>query len=318
MDRCPCDHELMNSDDAILFCHVAESLSFSRAAEQLGMSRSAVSKRIAQLERNLGTNLINRTPRSISLTEAGRIFLDHCRQIEQAIERAQEAVQDQDRTPAGMLRFSIPTTLGAVLMPSMIQDFLVKYPDVELMTHFSEPFVDVVGGAYDVVIRIARKLTDSSLVAQRLASTPRVLVAAPQYLEAHGTPSHVRDLKRHRCLGLSFAPEGVIQWRFKGPQGPIDVPVTYAFTANNDLALNLAACLGLGFLYVPKIVVAGEIARNRLQVVLPEFCQGLDYGIYALYPQKQPPAKVQVFVEFVSERLKVIHESDLWSPLSDS
>lgn len=305
----------MNSDDAALFCHVAESLSFARAAEQLGMSRSAVSKRIAHLERRLGTSLINRTPRSISLTEAGTIFLEHCRHIQEAIERAQAAVQDQDRIPAGVLRLSIPTSLGAALMPSLIQEFLVEYPNIELMTHFSEPFVDVVAGGYDVVIRVARKLTDSSLLAQRLASTPRVLVASPGYLEKHGTPAHVRDLKRHSCLGLGFARDGAIQWRFVGPDGPIDVAVTYSFTANNDLALNLAACLGLGFLYIPEIEVAGEVARGRLKAVLPEFCQGADYGVYALYPQKHPPAKVRVFVEFVARQLKVIDESDLWSPL---
>jgi DNA-binding transcriptional LysR family regulator len=306
----------MNAADARIFFHVAETLSFKHAAERLSMSRSAVSKRVAQLERELGTALINRTPRSISLTEAGKTLREHCRDIERAVEAAEDAVKDQDREPIGVVLLSMPTSFGAALMPMLMTDFERRYPQVTLSAHFSEPFVDVVSGGYDVVFRVAQKLTDSSLVAQRLSVSPKVLVAAPAYLDAHGTPVHVRELKKHRCLGLGYGSENRTQWRFSGPAGPIDVPIRYAFTANNDLGLNLAACLGAGFLYTAEVLVSSELARGRLKVVLPEFCQGLEYGVFAIYPQKRPPAKVRVLIGFVKQRLPTLHEHDRWAPLN--
>lgn len=306
----------MDSLDAAIFVRLVDTFSFKSTAEHFGLSKSTISKRIARLEEELDVVLLNRSPRSVALTEAGRKFYEHCAEIERALEEARASVRQADGTPRGTLRFSLPSSLGAALMPMLMKDFLREYPQVQPIVHFAEPFVDVIAGGYDVVIRFAQKLPDSTLVAQKLGTTPKVLVASPGYLEAHGSPSHPRDLKRHACMGITYGSEAPFAWRFNGPEGALDVPVRYSFCANNDLTLNLAACMDGGFLYTARALVASEIARNRLQVVLPEYRRVLDYGIYAVYPQKSPPAKVGAFVDFVRDRLEALEDVDRWEPLS--
>lgn len=309
----------MNSTDTNLFLKVALTLSFKETADQLGMSRSAISKRVALLEKELGTALVNRTPRSISLTEAGQIFARHCEDIDDTIARATQAVQRRDQVPSGILRTSLPTGLGAQLMPALMTGFAAEYPDIRLVTHFGEPFVDIVTGGYDVVIRIAERLTDSALMAKRLATSPRLLVASAAYLEKHGTPEDVRQLSRHRCLGLAYRSATAGQWRFAESRNVVfDVPVNYHFTSNNDLALILAACLGAGIFYTTEVLVQNELKRGRLVPVLPDVCRRIQMGVFAVYPQKQPSAKVRAFIEFVSERVAELETADRWTPLRDS
>jgi DNA-binding transcriptional LysR family regulator len=308
----------MNSTDTFLFLKVAQTLSFKETADQLGMSRSAISKRVALLEKELGTALVNRTPRSISLTEAGQIFARHCEDIDDTIERATQAVQRRDQVPSGILRTSLPTGLGAQLMPALMTDFTAEYPDIRMVAHFGEPFVDIVTGGYDVVLRVAERLTDSALMAKRLATSPRLLVASPDYLEKHGEPADVRDLSQHKCLGLGYRSATAGQWRFVESRNVVfDVPVTYQFTSNNDLALILAACLGAGIFYTTEILVQNELKRGRLVPVLPDVCRRIQMGVFAVYPQKQPSAKVRAFIEFVSERVAELETADRWTPLRE-
>lgn len=308
----------MNSTDTYLFLKVAQTLSFKETADQLGMSRSAISKRIAQLEKELNTGLVNRTPRSISLTEAGRIFAQHCKEIDEAIGRATQSVQGRDREPSGVLRTSLPTGLGAQLMPELMTDFTAQYPDIHIVAHFGEPFVDIVTGGYDVVIRVSERLTDSGLMAKRLATSPRMLVASPEYLEKHGTPEDVRDLSKHRCLGLGYRSETTGHWRFiESSQEVVDVPVEYYFTSNNDLALILAACLHAGIFYTTEILVQNELKRGRLIPILPEIGRRIKMGVFAVYPQKQPSAKVRAFIDYVNGRVAVLENADRWTPLRE-
>ncbi len=307
----------MNSTDTFVFLRVSQTLSFKEAADQLGMSRSAVSKRIAQLERELGTALVNRTPRSISLTEAGRAFSEHCQQIDDVIDRAVQSVQNSDQKPSGLLKTSVPTALGAQLLPDLMASFSAEYPDVRIVAHFADPFVDIVAGGYDVVIRVAEKLDDSTLMAKRLATSPRMLVASPHYLEEHGTPEHVEELTAHRCLGVGYRSETGSTWRFLDKaKRAIDVPVDYAFTANNDLAVILAACLGAGIFYTTEILVRNELERGRLVPLLSKFCDRIKMGVFAVYPQRQPSAKVRAFIEFVADHVATLDTDDRWTPLN--
>lgn len=306
----------MNSTDTFVFLRVSQTLSFKEAADQLGMSRSAVSKRIAQLERELGTALVNRTPRSISLTEAGRAFSEHCQQIDDVIDRAVQSVQNSDQKPSGLLKTSVPTALGAQLLPDLTASFSAEYPEVRIVAHFGDPFVDIVAGGYDVVIRVAEKLDDSTLMAKRLATSPRMLVASPHYLEEHGTPQRVEQLTSHRCLGVGYRSETGGAWRFLGKGNrAIDVPVDYSFTANNDLAVILATCLGAGIFYTTEILVRNELERGRLVPLLPEFCDRIKMGVFAVYPQRQPSAKVRAFIRFVADHVAALDTDDRWTPL---
>lgn len=302
--------------DAALFLRLAKTKSFKAAGERLGLSRSAVSKRVSKLEAQLGVTLVNRSTRSIGLTEAGQTFLQHCSEIQRAIESAETAVHEHEDTPQGVLRFSLPSAIGAALLPGLTKEFSAKYPRLRLSVHFAEPFVDVIAGGYDVVIRVARKLPDSTLIARKLGETRNVLVAAPSVLEQYGVPKHPRELEHLPCVGLNFAADSPVTWRFIGRDGgAIEVPITYTFSANNELTLNLAACLGAGFLYTPRLSVGSEISRERLCPVLAEFSGPSPYGVFAIYPQQAPPIRVRAFIEYVREQLTQLEYIDRWNPL---
>lgn len=293
----------MDINDSFLFVKIAETLSFKDAASQLGISRSSASKRIALLEKEIGTVLLNRSPRSISLTPAGLIFLKYCKAICENMDEARSALANEDDEPRGRLKFSIPASLGSVLMPSLAHEFSQKYPLISFEANFGDPNVDIIGGGYDVAIKIARRLPDSNLMARRLATTPQVLAASPGYLAAHAELTHVRELDNHACVGVTPGKRRVATWNFAGTDGPHSVSVEYVFASNSDLAVNIAARSGMGYIYAPELLIRSDLMRGRLISVLPEFCKDLDCGVYALYPKKQPPAKVRLFIDFIQEKL---------------
>ncbi|HET9444632.1 MAG TPA: LysR family transcriptional regulator, partial [Steroidobacteraceae bacterium] len=236
--------------DVLLFVRIAETLSFKDAAKRLGISRSQASKRIAALEDELGATLIYRSPRSISLTSAGETLFAHYRRIFDMMEEARLAVEHLSSAPIGRLRFSMPTCLGSGLLPKLYSEFLPRYPGVVLDAHTSEACVDIVAGGYDVAIRVAQRLTDSTLTARRLATSPMVLAAAPTYLQERGAPSHPAELVRHRCLGLQ-PKQPSASWCFRVRGERFSVPIEFWAVSDTNLALVRAACSGLGFVYLP-------------------------------------------------------------------
>lgn len=301
--------------DCAIFAEVAETLSYRQAGEILNVSRSTVSKRVAALEQVLGVVLLNRSTRSISLTEAGQTLLDHWRSVEQAAHASYLAVHGSDLTPSGTLRISLASSLGAALMPNLVQEFLKDWPELQLSLHFGESLVDVVAKGYDVVIRIAEQLEDSVLTAKRLASTERVLAASPGYLATHDHPDTLQSLKCHKTLALGRIAGRAMAWRFETESRSQEVMVTPTFVANNDLALVLGACLDVGIVYMPKILIESELYRGRLQLIELDDARGPDLGVYALYPHRVPPAKVRVFLDFVGKQLGAMDHLDRWRPL---
>ncbi len=302
----------MNIADIAVFNKVAETLSFTRAGEIIGINRSAVSKRIARLENDLGVVLFNRSPRSISLTEAGHKFYGHTASLDHTLSSAAEAVHETHHRPSGVLSFTMATSLAASLMPILMTEFQKNWPDVCLNVNTDERFVDIIGEGFDVAIRVAKKLNDSNLMARRLATSPEVLVAAPSYLERLGAPQHVRDLKHYTCLTLM---KRDVVWRFVGPDGPVDVPLNCTTTSNNDLSLMLIACLGGGIIRTPRLLVEAELKNGHLTTILDEFESPNEYGVYAIYPNRNAPAKVKVFIDFIEEQLERMQDIDRWSPL---
>lgn len=303
----------VNTLDACLFVRIAETLSFKEAASQLGLSRSAASKKIALLEKELGAMLINRSPRRITLTPAGEAVLGACRAICDAAQQAHSAIREEEQSGTTALTVSVPAGLGGALLPTLLAEFISAHPRIRLRVRLTEQQVDAVTSGYDVVIHCARKLADSNFSVQRLGVTRDVLVAAPAYLEKHGVPRHVRELSRANCLGFGAGANKATRWRFVGPDGPHEVPVTYVLSADSSVVLNSAACLGLGFLYVPEIYVLSELQRGRLKRVLPEFCQSSESGIYAIYPRRNKPAGVKAFVDFLRERLEALRSDEPWT-----
>jgi DNA-binding transcriptional LysR family regulator len=291
--------------DVVLFVRIAETLSFKQAAKQLSISRAQASKRIAALECEFGAPLIYRTSRSISLTSAGKTLLEYYRRVFQTMEEARLALEHLRLAPSGGLRFSLPTCLLGPLLPRLYGDFLQRHPGIVLDAHASETCVDVVGGGYDLVIRMAQRLNDSTLTARRLATSSLVLAASPQYLLDRGCPTQPSELTSHRCLGLQSTKPGAT-WQFRAINGRTNVPVNLWSIADTHLALVLAACSGLGFIYVPKVVIASQLRQGTLQSVMPEFCKGVEWGIYAVHCGRSPTKNAEALIDFVREVLPMI------------
>ncbi|MFW6067233.1 MAG: LysR family transcriptional regulator [Myxococcota bacterium] len=280
-----------------VFARVVETRSFSEAARRLGMSKSAVSKRIARLEDSLGAPLLLRTTRRLALTEAGSAFYEHCARIVSEANEARSQITEAGSTPRGLLRVNAPVTLSEVYLAQVMPRFLALHPDVRVEITTDDRFVSVIDDGYDVVVRMA-VLEDSSLIARKLASDRRVVCASPGYLEAAGTPRHPSDLLQHNCLRYAYMTVRD-EWQFQGPEGRVSVSVRGNFQANNGTLLKQAAVEGLGLVMIPRFMVAAELADGRLVEVLADF--GVpEHGIYAVYAQRRHVSpKVRAFVDFL-------------------
>lgn len=296
---------------------MASTLSFTRAARQLGISKSAVSKQVSRLELNLGVVLLNRTTRSVNLTEAGRTFDANTAKIDTTIEHAADLVRGADLSPQGTVSFTLPSGLGAALMPALAIHFPRHWPELRLNIQIDDRIQDLIADNLDLAVRISKKLPDSSLISRRLATTRKVLAASPQYLQEYGTPQSMSDLEHHRCLGLGSAMQAGTSWKLPDGDKTVDFATTFALSTNSNLALILAACLDSGIIFVPEICIAGEIARKQLEVI--SGCVNSEpYGVYALYPHRNAATKVKILVDFIEQILPTVASLDRWKPLSDS
>lgn len=308
----------MNISDVFVGNKVATTSSFTKAARQVGSSCSSVSKKIGRLEGDLDVVLINRSTHRVSLTEAGRIFPRHTSELNAMMEHAADVVRGTDRQPTGTVALSIPSSLGAALMPSLNTQFQTSWPDLKFSIDFEDHVIDLIAGGYDLAIRISQTPTDSSLISRRLGSTRKILAASPGYLKRFGNPANLQDLKNHRCLGFGGAVNAGTPWLIRDLEAPIEVPCTFPVGANNPLALVLAACLDNGIVYMPEICISNELAQRRLKPILldsylPEIC-----GIFAVFPHCNAPTSVKVLVKFIERKLTLLGLIDRRTPLAGS
>lgn len=291
-----------------VFAEVAGARSFSAAARALGLSKSAVSKRIARLEDRLGLRLLNRTTRRLSLTEAGAVFYERCTQILAAARAAEQAVLDLDGAPRGLLRVSAPMSFGIRHLGRAVAAFMARHPAVQVALDLDDRRVDLVGEGYDLALRIA-EMPPSSLVGRRIAVNRRIVCAAPAYLARHGTPRQPEELRRHNCLMYSYLASGA-DWQFRGPAGPMTVRVRGSLTANNGDVLREAAVAGLGIILSPTFLIGPELRQGLLVPVLRDHWNA-DTGIYAIYPPtRHLSPKVRAFIDFLAERFGATPEWD--------
>ena len=284
-----------------VFVAVADHGGFAAAARHLGITKSAVSKRIGVLEAHLGTLLFHRSTRSISLTEAGEAFLAHAAQALDAAQKAEDAVSALQGRPVGLLRLSTPMSFGQLHVAPLITAFLRNYPEIRLDLTMDDKLVDLVEGGIDVALR-AGTLEDSSLIARRLAPIHSVVVAAPEYLSQSGIPNSPEDLLAHTCLHYSYSRDHT-EWRFAGPNGDVRVQTSGILRVNNSEALCTALLDGLGIGRLPTFIAGAHLTSGRLVRVLPDY-RLPEQALYAVFPErKHMPAKVRAFLDFVVERI---------------
>ena len=278
------------------FERVVRFNSFSRAAADLGVSRSHVSRQISALESRLDAQLLLRTTRKVSPTEVGQAFYLQCQEILRNLDEAEMAVQELQARPRGILRVTVAGAYGEDFIAPAAIDFMAAYPDLAVELDFSNRLIDLIAEGYDLAIR-AGTLTDSSLIARRISSRRLLTCAAPAYLQRHGTPGSIQSLTNHNCLVGTLD-----SWRFREGDRNFDLRVSGNWRSNNGRALVHAARAGMGLVQLPTFYVEQAVAEGALTTVLDDF-RPTDTGVWAVYPHNRHlSAKVRLFVNYLADR----------------
>jgi DNA-binding transcriptional LysR family regulator len=282
--------------DVLAFVRVVETGSFARAAERMGLSKPVLSRRVARLEEHLGARLLTRTARGAQPTDIGQAYYARAAAILADLEAAQEVVAEAVTQVAGPIRLSAPLSFGISYLAPALADFASLHPAVELDIEFEDRTVDLVGGGYDLAVRIGR-LADSALVARRIAPVRKHVIASPAYLAAHGRPTRPADLVDHALLVY-----GNEQWRFRVGERWESVRVAARMRTNNGEMLRAAAVAGLGICMLPSFIAAPAIEDGSVEVILRDFAveEGALHAV--MPPGRATTARVRALVDFLVAR----------------
>jgi LysR family transcriptional regulator for bpeEF and oprC len=285
-----------------VFTRVAERGSFSRAADEMELSRPAASALVSALEKHLGVRLLNRTTRRVGLTAEGSEFLRRCRSILEELHDAEETLRDARSRPQGKLRVDVPVTFGRYLLLPALPEFTRRYPQIELDLRLNDRIVDLVADGVDVAMRVG-PLRQSGLVARRLTQVNLVTCAAPAYLADHGEPRTPDDLRQHRLLGLATASGAPPEWTFPPPYSAKRLQLHFSMLFNTAEAPVISAAAGLGIAHTTDLIVAEYVARGELKLVLEDYVT-LGPPVSLVYPSAgHQSAKVRVFSDFAADLL---------------
>ncbi len=280
------------------FSRVAELGSFTRAADELGLSRAMVTTHVQRLERRYGLRLLNRTTRKVAMTPAGADYLDHCKRVFAELAAAEETLRRGKERPAGRLCVDVPGSFGRHILLRALPDFLARYPGIDLDLRFNERVVDLARERVDLAVR-AGTVTDPDLVAHRISGSRWITCASPEYLARHGRPQTIADLANHVLIGS--IPPGAVQprpWLFAG-EAAVPKPLPFRVKINEAEAVMLAAARGVGITQTLDLLAARELVDGNLVTVLAEqTCAGPALSIVHA-PAAQRLARVRVFSEFL-------------------
>jgi DNA-binding transcriptional LysR family regulator len=282
-----------------VFSRVVAAGSLSSAARELGLSPAMVSRRLSALEARLGVRLLNRTTRTLRLTDEGANYYDTCSRLLSEIDEAEAAVSAGRIEPRGALKVALPASFGNRHIAPLVPRFAERYPNVQLALSLSDRTVNIIEEGFDLAVRIAH-LEDSSLAARRLAPNRRVVCASPAYLRRHGTPRAPQDLAGHNCItSTDFS----MNWDYTDPGGVAgSVRVTGRYACDNWEVLREWALAGLGVALKSTWDVRQHLEDGSLVPLFPGYTFGSDVAIYAVYPHRRHlPAKTRVFIEFLAE-----------------
>lgn len=287
----------MDLNDIVVFTKVVETKSFTGAAEQLGLPKSTVSRKLAQLEERLGVRLVQRTTRKLALTEIGEAYYERCARIVADIAAAEQVVTDMQATPRGRVRVSAPIDLATKYLGGIVSDFLALHGDIFVELDASDRFVDLIEEGYDVAIRFGQ-LAESTLIARRLCSLRALLVASPDYLSKRGNCEHPEQIDEHDRLLFTPTPR-VQSWTLTDGQGTFEFGRPARLASNNVGAIYSAVLAGSGIAVLSEFQVACDIQSGKLVQVLPAWHTS-SFDVHAVYPARQNlPPRLSLFLEFL-------------------
>ena len=279
-----------------VFARVAELGSFARAATTLDMSRAMASSYVAQLEKHLGTRLLHRTTRKVSVSPQGAVYLEHCKRILAEIEAADDLLRLARNRPQGRLRVDVPVAFGRYLLLPAIPQFTQRYPDVQLEVRFNDHLVDLQAEGVDVAVRVG-KVRAPDIIAKRIATSRLVTCASPRYLATSGLPRSPEELRKHRLIGLLRSSAArPADWQFKQGSGIRTLRLPMSVSFNTVEALSISALEGHGIVQQLDLLVGGYVAEGRLVELLREHsCEGPPLSV--IYPRATGRLSAQNAIE---------------------
>ncbi len=282
------------------FVSVVEEGGYAAATRQLGGSRSGLSRLISKLEDDLGVQLLNRTTRTVALTESGVTYLERARSILSDLDEAERMVAELKSEPAGTLRINAPMSFGIMYLADAVAEFMARNPQIKIQLTLNDRFVDPVEEGFDLTVRIA-DMPDSSLIARRIAPIHFTIAAAPTYFEDHERPRVPQDLADHKVLHYGWSAQDTV-WTLRGSGGEEHIRVNDILCSNNGEVLRQAALRGLGIVRSPEFIVSREIKSGALVPVLEGF-EPESVALYCVYPPNRfLPTKVRRFIDFLAEQ----------------
>ncbi|HEY5808917.1 MAG TPA: LysR family transcriptional regulator [Povalibacter sp.] len=303
-----------NFSDIVAYVRVVEAHSFVAAAQTLGMSPSAISKAVSRLEERLGARLLNRTTRSLSLTDVGASFYERCREALGQLDQAESEVSESRGVPRGRLRVEVPVSLGRRIVVPALPRFIAQYPEISVQMSMNDRVVDLVQEGIDAALRVGH-LGDSSLIARRIGQLRGFTCASPEFIERHGEPQTPSDLKPEHCLQMfKVGTNQVREWMFR--KGDVEHTITpeARLSFSDPESAVAAAVSGAGFVRSLDFTVEAQMASGLLRPVLQDWNDGAYWPVSVVYPQhRQPTAKIRAFIDFVSG----LFPQSVTAPLAD-
>lgn len=290
-------------DGIAIFVQVVNSKSFVRAAEKMNHSTSYISKEVSKLETRLGARLLHRTTRTLSLTPEGEVYFQQCQQIIEDALQVENDISGRQQIPQGRLKLSCPVGIGVSRIRPILAEFINKYPKVTLDIDLNDHKVDLISEGFDLAIRAAAQLEDSSLISRRFMNSTSLTLASPEYLKKHGTPKHPDELVDHQMISYRNlkTPE---TWQYTTMGGQkTQTQVTSQVLCNNS-EMMISLCLaGQGIIRMPLFNLHDEVEAEKLTPLFEDFLP-INIGVFLVYPsRKNMPAKLKCFIDFIIEKL---------------
>ncbi len=290
--------EQFDLNEIAIFVKVVDAGSFTGAAKSLGLPKSTVSRKITQLEERLGVRLLQRTTRTLSLTDTGSAYYNQCSRIISDVEEANIAVTEMQSKPKGLLRLTAPMLFGAEVLSDLVSEFLQNNPEIQLEIMLTDQPLDLIQEGIDVAFRVGQ-LADSSLIARSLGNVKTITCASPAYIDKHGSPAHPSELHQHTILGWNARNT----WEYDTPEA-ISIDLKPKVQVNDALSMRKMALNGLGIARLPAFLCAEDIKDGRLAPILCDWSYS-STPIHALYPSNRHlSVKVRSFVDFIVDELR--------------